>query len=166
MSDDATARLVLPFLAAGQAQKEVTHNEALQRLDALVQPVAETADLAAPPSSPAPGQCWIVGTDATDSWAGHDGDIAQWTDGGWRFVRPLAGWRCHVADRGARMIHDGSAWRDDAVRADGLYVAGQRVVGPRKPMIAAPAGGSVIDSEARAVIAAILTTLQDHGLIG
>ena len=37
MSDDASARLGLPYLAAGQMQKHVTLNEALTRLDSLVQ---------------------------------------------------------------------------------------------------------------------------------
>ncbi|RZJ39922.1 MAG: DUF2793 domain-containing protein, partial [Brevundimonas sp.] len=37
MSDDHSARLCLPYLAAAQMQKHVTLNEALTRLDALVQ---------------------------------------------------------------------------------------------------------------------------------
>ena len=57
----ASARLGLPFLAAGQAQKEVTHNEALALIDAGLSPAAETIGVTAPPSAPALGQCWIVG---------------------------------------------------------------------------------------------------------
>lgn len=34
---DKTPNLALPFILPAQAQKHVTHNEALQRLDALVQ---------------------------------------------------------------------------------------------------------------------------------
>lgn len=55
-----TDRLALPLLAAGQAQKEITHNEALGQLDMLVQLIVVSADLSAPPASPAEGQCWIV----------------------------------------------------------------------------------------------------------
>ena len=34
---ESTARLALPLIAPGQAQKEVSHNEALAALDLLVQ---------------------------------------------------------------------------------------------------------------------------------
>ena len=165
MSEDASARLSLPFLAAGQAQKEVMHNEALQALDMLVQPVALSADVSSPPGAPAEGDCWIVAASPNGAWAGHEGDIAQWTAGGWRFASPRAGWRCHVLDRSAAMFHDGSGWQDEAVRADGFYLAGERVVGARQPAISAPAGGTVVDLEARAAIAAVLDAMQAHGLI-
>ena len=165
MSDDASARLSLPFLAAGQAQKEVMHNEALQALDMLVQPVVLSADLSSPPGTPGDGECWIVAASPDGEWAGHAGDIAQWTAGGWRFAGPSAGWRCHVLDRGAAMSHDGSGWQDEAVRADGFYLAGERVVGARQPAITTPAGGTVVDLEARETIAAILAAMQTHGLI-
>jgi hypothetical protein len=164
MSDEASARLSLPFLSSGQAQKEVTHNEALQRLDLLVQPVALSASLSTPPLSPDEGACWIVAAAPDDGWSGHEGDIAQWTAGGWRFAQPSAGWECHVLDRAGMMRFDGSQWRDGAVRADGLYVAGVRVVGAQQDAIAAPSGGTVVDGEARAAITAILDTLQAHGL--
>jgi hypothetical protein len=165
MSDETSARLSLPFLSAGQAQKEVMHNEALQALDMLVQPVASSADVSTPPTSPSIGACWIVAAFPDGEWTGHAGDIAQWTPGGWRFAAPEAGWRCHVLDRDGTMHHDGSAWRDGAVREDGIYVTGVRVVGARQGSIAPPTGGTVVDSEARAGIGAILAALQAHGLL-
>jgi hypothetical protein len=164
MSDEASARLFLPFLSSGQAQKEVTHNEALQRLDLLVQPVALSASVSTPPPSPDEGACWVVGPSPDGGWAGHAGDIAQWTAGGWRFAQPSAGWECHVLDRAGTMRFDGSAWRDGAVRADGLYFANVRVVGAQQAAITEPSGGSVVDSEARTAITAILGALQAHGL--
>ncbi|WP_347881925.1 hypothetical protein [Sphingobium yanoikuyae] len=85
--------------------------------------------------------------------------------GGGRFVVPKAGLRLAVADRGHAMVHDGTAWRDDAVRSEGFYVAGQQIVGARQPAIAGPAGGTIVDSESRGAIAAILAVLQGHGLI-
>jgi len=50
-----TPHLGLPTLAAAQAQKHVTHNEALHRLDALVMLAVADRDLAAPPAAPAEG---------------------------------------------------------------------------------------------------------------
>lgn len=165
MSDLFSPRLALPFLQPGQAQKEVTHNEALQAVDMLVQPVAETAGTGTPPGAPAEGRCWIVAEPAVGAWAGRAGQIAQWTPGGWRFAVPAAGWRCHVRDRDGQMLHDGSGWVDDAVRADGVYVGGSRVVAARQPGIADPSGGGAPDAEARAAIGAILAALRAHGLI-
>ena len=60
-----TARLSLPFIMAGQALKHITHNDALNRLDALVQPVVESSALATPPVSPLPGEAWVVPGGAT-----------------------------------------------------------------------------------------------------
>ncbi len=93
MSLTQTDRIGLPLLAAGQAQKELAHNEALLLLDLVSQPVAQSADLTAPPGAPAAGQCWIVAPSASGDWAGRDGALAGWTDNGWRFAMPAEGWR-------------------------------------------------------------------------
>ncbi len=58
-------RLSLAFLSAGQAQKEITHNEALQSLDILVSAAVEEAPRATPPVSPTIGSCYIVGSAPT-----------------------------------------------------------------------------------------------------
>ena len=57
---DATPRWGLPLLFAGQAHKELAHNEALVLIDALLHGRVESAAINAPPKDPAPGQCWIV----------------------------------------------------------------------------------------------------------
>lgn len=87
-----TPNLVLPYLAANQSQKHVTVNEALRRLDALVQVTVQSAALAAPPGSPVEGQRWILPASPTGAWAGHAGQIAAWQDGAWAFYAPLDGW--------------------------------------------------------------------------
>ena len=89
MSD--TPRLLLPFLSAGQAQKELIHNEALQKLDALVCPVVNMTDGIAPPEKPAPGSCYVVPASATGDWFGYDGSLASFSSGGWRFISPFEG---------------------------------------------------------------------------
>lgn len=160
-----TDRLGLPLLAAGQAQKELAHNEALLLLDLIAQPVAQSADLAAPPSSPVAGQCWIVASAATGAWSGRDGALAGWTDNGWRFAMPAEGWRAWVIDRSQTMRFDGSGWTDEEARSDGYFVDGERVVSVRQAAIANPSGGATIDVEARTALAAILVALRTHGLI-
>lgn len=165
MATDATPRWALPNLFAGQAQKELFHNEALARIDMLLHGQAESADENLPPVSPGEGQCWIIAAGATGSWLGRDGSVACWTDGGWRYVEPRAGLSLWVADRGHPMQFDGDGWASGGVRTDGLYVGGLRVVGTRLPAISNPVGGGSIDNEARSSIAAILSAMRDHGLI-
>lgn len=160
-----TDRLRLPLLAAGQAQKEVTHNEALMLLDIIAQATVESRSLSTPPAAPEAGQCWVVPPDATGIWSGQAGAIACWTAGGWMFLRPDTGWRAWARDRGHMIRFDGSLWVDAAVRADGIYLGGQRVIASRREAIAAPTGGVSRDEEARATLVAILEALRAHGLI-
>ncbi len=49
---DITDRLALVLIAPGQAQKEMTHNEALARLDIMVQAVVQSVAPASVPASP------------------------------------------------------------------------------------------------------------------
>lgn len=165
MSSDATDRWQLPMLFAGQAQKEIFHNEALIRIDMLLHGRAESADLASPPDMPPAGSCWIVAADAGGAWAGRGGLLACWTEGGWRFIAPQAGLRLMVADRGHVVEYDGAIWRDGPVRGDRLFLNDVQIIGPRQPGIADVAGGVVADAEARAAIGAILAALRGHGLI-
>ena len=76
---DTTTNLLLPYILAAQAQKHVTHNEALRLLDGLVQLSVLDRDLTAPPGSPADGDRYIVASGATGDWAGWDLNVALWT---------------------------------------------------------------------------------------
>ncbi len=105
-----TTKLRLPLLAAAQAQKHVTHNEALQRLDALLHLEVLDRHLAVPPASPADGDRYIVGAAATGAWAGEDGHVAAWQDGVWRFFEPQIGWRAFVRDEAALYVKAESGW--------------------------------------------------------
>ena len=72
-----TPRHSLPYLFSGQSQKELYVNEAHAILDSLLHPAIE-GELAAPPTSPAEGQCWLVAPGGSDAWTGHDGEVASW----------------------------------------------------------------------------------------
>ncbi len=115
MSD--TTRLKLPLLAAAQAQKHVTVNDALARLDALVQASVATRALAAPPVDPPEGGTFIVADGASGAWAGMDGRIAQRFAGGWTFHEAADGWLAFVADEGRIVLRSAGAWRDLAEAA-------------------------------------------------
>ena len=162
---EASARLELPFLAVGQAQKEVTHNEALAVLDLAVQATVEAVGLNTPPAAPAEGQAWIVGPAPTGAWAGRADALAGWTGGGWRFVPAREGMAAWVANSGVSARFHGGSWVTGEVSARRVVIDGVPVLGARRPAIAAPVGGGAPDAEARAAIAAVLEALRAHGLI-
>ena len=115
-----TKRLALPLMAEAQAQKHVTHNEALLKLDAIVQLSVRSRGLADPPDAPADGDAWIVAAGGTGQWNGHDGEIALRQSGAWVFHAPRTGWVAWVEDERRLVTHDGSGWAPvDATTLDG-----------------------------------------------
>lgn len=105
-----TIRLELPLVMAAQAQKHVTVNEALQRVDALTQLVLISRQVATPPATARDGDCYAVPAGAVNAWAGQTGRIAVYLNGGWDFVAPLVGWRAWIADEGTFAIHGLEDW--------------------------------------------------------
>ena len=160
-----TPRLALPFLSPGQAQKEFTHNEALQTLDFLVAGAVEEAPRPDPPATPTVGACYIVGDSATGAWAGKSQAVAGYSTGGWRFIAPLEGMTAYVKDRGIWANYRSGAWELGTMRGSSVVVDGQQVVGGRTSTIASATGGTMVDTEARAVIDQIFVALRTHGLI-
>ncbi len=107
---DNSPILDLPLLQPAQAQKHVTHNEALTRLDVLVQLVAESLDATTPPALPAEGEVHVTGTGATGAWAGHDHAVACHVNGAWLFQPLRPGWRAWDKASASLRLWDGSAW--------------------------------------------------------
>ncbi|WP_421850410.1 DUF2793 domain-containing protein [Novosphingobium sp.] len=138
-------RFALPLLFAGQSQKEATVNEALLAADLILHPALEDV-LATPPVAPVNGQCWLVGTGGTGDFAGQTDRIAAWTEGGWRFIAPREGMRAYDIAAAAHRLYTGGSWR--------------LVAAP-----VAPSGGSVVDSQARTAIAAIISSLRTAGVL-
>ncbi|HEX8485389.1 DUF2793 domain-containing protein [Sphingomonas sp.] len=141
-----SARLALPYLDAGQAQKEWTHNEALALIDIAVQASVEAVGVDAPPASPAAGACWIVGAAPSGAWNGHAGAIAGWTDGGWRFLAPRPGMAAWSRADATAVRYGAQGWRLDRVAP-----------------IASPTGGATVDAECRSAVVAILGALRAQG---
>ena len=112
MPDD-TPLLSLPLILPNQAQKHVTHNEALHRLDLLVQLTVLDRDRDTPPALPAEGDCHIVQT-GTGDWTGQNGMLAAWQAGAWTFVTPRAGWSVWVVTENRRLVWIGGQWSDGA----------------------------------------------------
>jgi len=155
-----SARLELPLLHAGQAHKELTHNMALLRLDALVQGAVESDDTINPPDAPRAGQCWIVPEGVTN-WGMTAGTIAAFNGQGWLAIMPRAGMWLWVHSRKRFCWHNGTNWL-----ATGL----PRVMPAALHECAgalwnAPSDGEMIDQAARQKIDEVIALLKSYGLI-
>ncbi|MBT8154538.1 DUF2793 domain-containing protein [Epibacterium ulvae] len=111
---DLSPRLDLPFILPAQAQKHVTHNEALRRLDGLVQLVVQEIDAQVPPIAPTLGAAYALGAAPNAAWAGQAHRLAIWqgveSGGGWLFLAPHPGW--HIWDQrdGQMRVWQDGAW--------------------------------------------------------
>jgi len=105
-----STHLKLPFILPGQAQKHITHNEAIAALDRLIQLAVLDRDLAAPPANPTPGARYIVSAAPTGAWTGKTGQIAAWDGAAWSFHAPEPGWLAFVLDENGLLVWSGSAW--------------------------------------------------------
>ncbi len=145
MTDPQSPRYRLPLLALAQAQKELIHNEALAVIDMLLHPVAE--GVASDPAGlvASLGQCWAIGTVPVGTWGGHAGELAGWTEGGWRFAPPPERMRLWNRATGGTLVSVGGAWQETA------------------PVLAV-GGGTTIDAEARAAIARLGDIIALTGL--
>lgn len=108
----ATANLGLPLIEAAQAQKHVTHNEALRILDAAIQIAVADRTRIAPPAAPAEGERHIVAAGAGGAWSGQAQAIATWQDGAWAFLVPKQGWCVWSVADNVLLVFDGAQWRD------------------------------------------------------
>jgi len=160
-----SARFAPPFILPGQAQKEAFHNEALALVDAALHACVAGDPTADEPIDPTPGHSWIVGIGAVGAWAGRTDNLATWTPGGWRFLPPIPGMSVWNFDAGYRIHWTGTAWSGGEWPVSALSIGGQQVVGSRLESIPSPSGGTIIDREVNAAVAAVIVALRTHGLI-
>lgn len=110
-----TYQFGLPLVQPSQAQKHITVNESLARLDAVAQMRIVEAGLIAPPATPLDGEAYVVGASAIGEWAGHDTSLAVFSNGGWVYLTPKTGWKARNEALAADMIFDGVDWQVNAV---------------------------------------------------
>ncbi|MEO0413203.1 MAG: DUF2793 domain-containing protein [Pseudomonadota bacterium] len=160
-----TARLFLPLLQAAQAQKEITHNDALAILDHLVQPVVEDVPLAAPPASPVDGTSYIVGPSGSGDWTGYDHNLALRINGAWQFVAPFDGLTVWLKFYAKTISYAAGGWAIGSVNASAFKIDGVQVVAAQQPAVSDATGGATQDTQARASLNQLLAALRAHGLI-
>ncbi len=124
---DTSPNLALPFILPAQAQKHVTHNEALQRLDALVQLVV-AGSATSPPADPAEGEIHWVLAPESGLWTGRAGKLALFQDGAWVFIAPKTGWSAVFLPEASLKLFDGTEWAEpplpDTARFERLGIGG------------------------------------------
>jgi hypothetical protein len=141
--DDVSPRFALPFLFMGQAQKELSVNQAHALIDALLHAAVE--DIAASiPASPADGQSWLIASSAPAGWEGREGFLACRQGGNWLFIAPRDGMSVFNRATGQTIHYDGS-WRIASAPPE-------------------PTGGTTVDSEARAALLALVGALRTAGV--
>jgi hypothetical protein len=141
--DTVTPRMSLPLLFAAQAQKELFHNEALARIDALLHPTVQDEANEAPVSAQ-DGESWLVGAAPSGAWAEHAGALATYRNGGWIFTDACAGMRVfNLATGQSALFVD--TWQKAAELQE-------------------PSGGLYVDSQARAAIGALISALRAAGI--
>ncbi len=106
----STDRLILPLIESNQAQKHITHNEALRIVDAMLHLTIETLNLNDPPASPQLGQAWFVGEAPTGSWAHHAEKIAAFDSDGWQFLAAKSGMIAWVKTNQELFIFGNGQW--------------------------------------------------------
>lgn len=121
---DQTPRLSLPYLMPSQAQKHVTHNEALKSLDLLVQLRIAGFDIETPPGSPNDGDTYALGGAPTGAWAGQGDQLAAWVDGGWVFFTPQDGFQAVDQTTGEIRVHQAGSWQSLALDTENLSGVG------------------------------------------
>ncbi|WP_424966925.1 DUF2793 domain-containing protein [Dinoroseobacter sp. S375] len=105
-----SANLELPLVEAAQAQKHVTVNESLIRLDAVAQLVLQSISEITPPSDASDGEVYAIPAGAEPPWNAATGQLALRSNGGWEYITPRAGWQAWIVEEQGMFRFDGTDW--------------------------------------------------------
>ena len=158
MNETKTPLLGLDYLMPEQAQKHVTVNDALRRLDGLVQLSVKNRTETVPPEAPQNGDRYLIAASATGAWQNHDGDVALYEDSGWAFATPQLGWRLWDEEQDKMLVLTSNGWQSvQAEKSPHLFQTLESVFEP-----AAGLGGLKIPSHIilLGVTARVLTTIS------
>jgi Protein of unknown function (DUF2793) len=162
---DATTRWALPLLASGQAQKEITHNEAIVAVDRLLHLAVVSRSVSTPPADASAGDIYIVGAAPNGVWEGAAGQLASFEGAGWAIWPPRPGCLAWVADEQQFAVHTVGDWIVGGWPAQGLVIDGRLVLAAAPVSIANPVGGASIDAECRVALTELLVALRSQNVI-
>lgn len=108
----SSPRLQLPYILPAQAQKHVTLNDSLRRLDFLVQGCAKARNISAQPAQPLEGDSYILPASPTgESWGQMTPHaIAVFTDGYWEEFTPPVGFRLWDKSEDILLVFGDQGW--------------------------------------------------------
>jgi hypothetical protein len=143
---NTTNRLKLNYLLASQADKHVTMNDSLSRLDALVQCEVLSRSQTAQPTNPSDGQAFIlpIGKSGPDWGGAPGGGIASYRDGSWIFYEPLSGLQVFVRDEGVLLVFKDQNWSLAAQPSDNLLINGAFQIWQRGTSFSNPVAGTYL----------------------
>ncbi|MEM0923433.1 MAG: DUF2793 domain-containing protein [Pseudomonadota bacterium] len=123
-----TPNLNLALIDPAQAQKHITVNEVIARLDCLVAGSVNTSGQTTPPAI-VDGEAHIIGAGASGAWTGHDQEIAFAINGGWSFYVAQTGWQVWSLESHQWLFFGGAVWVPQVVACSpGSAVTAQRVL--------------------------------------
>lgn len=102
-----------------QAQKHVTHNEAIRMLDVMVHTTVKDIHLEELPSNPQEGEGYIIAQNARQPWNSKANTLAFWQDGAWVYYQPKSGWRVYVLSLSQFYVFENSAWVEYVTQQSG-----------------------------------------------
>lgn len=106
-----TPRWTLPLLLAGQAQKEISHNEALEAIDRVLHLAVLTRTLNRPPSNARTGDTVIIGAAPVGDWRDCANMIASSNGTSWILTTPRSGCLAWICDEAVLAVFHGERWR-------------------------------------------------------
>lgn len=115
---DKTVLLSLPYIMPSQAQKHVTHNEAIRKIDILMHLAVHSRSQSAPSETVDEGARFLIPAEAQGIFAGEENKIAAFVDSAWYFFEPQEGWHCFILDEELSVIFMNGAWREERVIPD------------------------------------------------
>lgn len=143
-----TPLLSIDEMAASQAGKYLTFNEAVRAIEALTIRVLDIRT-SAPPGSPSDGDCYICGTGSiSGDWSGFAVDDLAFYNQGWYNLTPFEGVRVWINDENRLYVYSGSAW--EYVEAEGAITklasvsAGMQTADGKTNLYTVPTGKSCI----------------------
>lgn len=104
--------LSLPYIAPSQAQKHVTHNEAIRQLDTIVMLSIKSKTNSIAPNEPDEGDRYIISDTPQGEWIDKLDNIATWVDGAWTFITPKEGWLCWNETTKKIIVFSNANWED------------------------------------------------------
>jgi len=123
-----TPRLKLPYILPSQAQKEVTHNKALEILDVLLHPSVIKVGKNIPPTEPKLGDCYAIGSNPQGVWKNHPKTLAHYTNG-WNFIEIFVGLTVWSQSTKDLSVYDGQQWLSSSKTLGGYgYYIGEEEV--------------------------------------